>query len=180
MTLTTSGFFIAVDATVALKCLNDALKFHYEIPMFQEVRTFLDNYLERLVSILLYRLNMGDIDKENVRTCLESVIGFVIDDLTSHTFPVLASIFDKAEGYNEFDRVYYFRKEMIRLDGFASIGSYLLRTRELPAMPPVHSISTILILADECYAYCSLQETILIAKAAMSCLLSLVSLPDTH
>eukprot|EP00956_Cyclotella_meneghiniana_P036084 scaffold121201_cov36-Cyclotella_meneghiniana.AAC.1 len=57
---------------------------------------------------------MGEIDlsqKENIRSCLESVIELVINDLakaceddqTCHTLTALSTIFDEAAGYHESD-----------------------------------------------------------------------------
>jgi hypothetical protein len=88
-----------------MKSLNDAMHYHKELPpSFQEVRTFLNKYTAKIVSTLLYGLDMGDINgsqKDDVLVCLDSVIELVLNDLKQaceddtvcQTCPALAGIF---------------------------------------------------------------------------------------
>jgi hypothetical protein len=119
-----------------MDALNDAMRYHKELPSFQVVRTFLDKYTAKIVSIILYRLNMGDIEmthKDNVRTCLESVVELVSNDLKHaceddtlcQTCPALARIICKVDGYTESD-YYKLRNKLKESKVFDHFGPYLL------------------------------------------------------
>jgi hypothetical protein len=174
----------------AMKALNDAIRFHKEQPLFKGLRSFLDKYTSTLVSILLYALNMGDIDtseKENIRLCLESVLEVVGDDLKKaceddgrcYTLPAVVEIFD-VTGYNEADRFNLTRKFQTSI--LPHLGIYLLNKASVRLgdyieeeklgttsdFPSFHLINVILKVVAQTFGYSNNKHhTIPIARAVM-------------
>jgi hypothetical protein len=185
------------------------MRYHKELPSFQEVRTFLDKYTAKIVSILLYGLNMGDIDmaqKDNVKSCLESVIELVTNDLKQaceddavcQTFPALANIFCKVDGYTENDQLAMRKKFVDEQEGFDRFGHYLLNKAAsrlgdsdsindtdvttnlcpISGLPSFESILTILTMVNTNYSW--MKDKVIVARAAMFYLLSMVSFTSNY
>jgi hypothetical protein len=126
----------------ATKALSDAIHFHKELPSDENVRSFLDKYTTKLVSIILRGLNLGDVDlsqKDAIRSCLKLVLDLVRKDLkvasrqacedksVCPTFSALAEILDDAEGYNEDDRsslldTFFMEKGLRYLSGYVGLS----------------------------------------------------------
>ena len=140
---------------------------------------------------------MGEIDliqKENIRSCLESVIELVINDLTkaceddktSHTLAALSTIFDEASGYQETD-AFKLRMKFRNKNGYTPLGQYLNNKAssglgdddeeavDMSTFPSFHSLITIMRLVSHyhCHHTSNHNDCVRIARSAMFYLISL-------
>eukprot|EP00956_Cyclotella_meneghiniana_P022025 scaffold40929_cov62-Cyclotella_meneghiniana.AAC.3 len=125
----------------------------------REARSFFDNYVPKIVSILLYELEDGVLPlsevKPHIKTLLEQVLEVVSRDLLisaqlkrkCKTLTILTDIFDEVTGYQEsdmFDLIIKFAEA----DGFKHLGRYLWSCAEASIFPNADAISSILHLLE--------------------------------
>lgn len=134
----------------------NAIQYCKELPTCKEARSFFDDYVPKIVRILLEKLEYGETEvhvKPRIKTVLEGALEIVSSDLKEaaeskcccKTWTILVDIFDEVTGYQEsvsdtFDLV----GNTFRSEGFENLRKYLSNHIAAPSFPKFDEVSTIL------------------------------------
>ena len=180
-----------------MKSLNDAMRYHKQLPSHKYVRTFLDGYSAKIVSIILNGLYLDGIDasqKVNVRNCMEAVVDLVSNDLVNackngtecHTLSALLEIYDEVTGYSE-SSAYSLEVALCYTEVITHLGQYLYKIasrsyssysdnelRPVPSIPSIQFLVTCLKMTGKLSILRYTGESSLaVARAGMIYVLSL-------
>ena len=162
-----------MESTKACESLIDANQYCNECP---SARCFLDAHMSTLVTVLLDKMNLCDIEaaeKAVFTMCLRRSLETVTEDLAEAaksgrkctTLPVIAEIFDEATGYDDPDRM---RSKFVKMNGFQHLAAYL-KTCKKTDFPSMDTIMTILELTESVLpSSMHTEDAIAIAHAAMT------------
>eukprot|EP00956_Cyclotella_meneghiniana_P022023 scaffold40929_cov62-Cyclotella_meneghiniana.AAC.1 len=144
----------------AINCTADAIRYCEDPPTCcKEARSFFDNYVPKIVSILLYELEDGVLPLPEVKPHIKTLLGQVLEVVSADlkvaaelkrkckTLSIITSIFDEVTGYQESDK-FDLVEAIAEADGLSHLDKYIESCTCVTRFPSLDEISCILNLLE--------------------------------